>query len=139
VDERTVMLEAAVELEASKEAPRKARAFLQDALRRGGRDDLLDVALLLVTEVVTNAVLHAGPPVCLRVTLHLDQLVVEVEDPDPTLPERRDRGRLAEGGRGLHLVEELADRYGAEQVGGNGKVVWFGLGPHPGPSPALRS
>ncbi len=88
-----------------------------------GRDE---VAALLVTELVTNALLHArsGP----EVTARLDggRLRVEVTDDSPTPPVRHRRSPRTGTGLGMILVDELASAWGAEPAG-TGKVVWFEL------------
>jgi two-component sensor histidine kinase len=80
--------------------------------------------LLCVSEVVTNAVLHARSAA--RITLHRrDQvLTVEVEDDDPTLPVRRPHSDTATTGRGLRILDELTLRWGTRPAP-TGKVVWF--------------
>jgi anti-sigma regulatory factor (Ser/Thr protein kinase) len=90
-----------------------------------------EVAVLLVSELVTNAIRYGRPPILLRAVRHGPGLRVEVTDGErraPALAQERDpsRGEVAEGGRGLILVEGLADRWGWSAVG-RGKVVWFEL------------
>jgi len=89
-------------------------------------------AELLVSELVGNAVRHAsGADILLRATLTDGLLRVEVQDSSsrlPALPEPP--GWASEGGRGLLLVELLAERWGAEPVPG-GKRLWFELTPGP--------
>ncbi len=89
--------------------------------------DTTDTALLLVSEVVTNAVNHGrGRPV-LDVQVAPDRLSVSVSDSAPGAPEvRRDNPLLADGGRGMLLVETLASRWGIDRRPG-GKRVWFEL------------
>jgi anti-sigma regulatory factor (Ser/Thr protein kinase) len=89
-----------------------------------------DVAQLLVSELVTNAVRHAGGDgVLVRATLQADLLRVEVHDSSPSVPGPVSPApESAEGGRGLLLVDALADRWGVEQVTA-GKRTWFELGP----------
>ena len=79
---------------------------------------------LLVSELVTNAVVHAASEPQVDVHLSTTQLRVAVYDADPTLPHRRTPDALGPGGRGLVLLEQFADRWGAEPRG-DGKVVWF--------------
>ncbi len=97
-----------------------------DTLRRWGRDDLTTSGALLVTELVTNAVLHARTmvQVCLE---RRDEIVrVEVRDGSPVRPAQRNHGLDATTGRGLTLVARLAASWGVD-MGGNGKVVWAHL------------
>jgi GAF domain-containing protein/anti-sigma regulatory factor (Ser/Thr protein kinase) len=88
--------------------------------------DVVECAGLLTSELVTNAVLHAGTTLC--VTLHLfpNRIRVDVADGNPTFPSLKDYGRDAATGRGLTLFNTLASNWGVEAVEG-GKVVWFEL------------
>jgi anti-sigma regulatory factor (Ser/Thr protein kinase) len=95
--------------------------------------DAEDVSLLLVSELVTNAVLHSRPPLRLLAVCDGACLRVEVHDGDrasaPTLRRTHDElaeGDSAPGGRGLKLVEALASRWGSREYDG-GKLVWFEL------------
>ncbi|MER5932913.1 ATP-binding protein [Streptomyces sp. NPDC002054] len=90
-------------------------------------------AVLLLSELVTNAVRHARVPagreVWVRCHRGEGRLRVEVLDADGQLPVSRAPGVLGESGRGLGLVAALADAVGAEpREGGIGKTVWFELG-----------
>ena len=107
----------------------RARSFLRDSLRDASAAwdaDTLHDAALLVSEVVTNALLHAGTSI--EVTVSCDDMVlrVEVADGSPTYPVVRDHPTLAGTGRGLHLLDELAARWGIDPHE-DGKVVWFEL------------
>ena len=104
-----------------------ARRFAGQAAADYGADpECIDTTKLLVTEVATNAVLHAGSPIRLTVTNDAhDSLRVEVRDDDPTpppLPEVPDPD--ATSGRGLWLVSALARRWGVNR-NTKGKTVWF--------------
>ncbi|HEY1828710.1 MAG TPA: SpoIIE family protein phosphatase [Acidimicrobiales bacterium] len=85
-----------------------------------------ECAALLTSELVTNAVLHAGTP--LSVTLHVmaDRIRVDVADGNPVLPSVKDYGAEAATGRGLTLFNTLASDWGIQPVDG-GKIVWFEL------------
>lgn len=89
-----------------------------------------ETAALLVSELTTNAQIHAqgagGGGVEVVVSRRDDRLRVEVRDGSPLLPVARSFGAMDENGRGLFLVEELADGHGADRVPG-GKAVWFEL------------
>ena len=81
--------------------------------------------LLLVSEVVTNAVMHAGTAVRVTALAAAGRVLVAVTDDDPGhAPCRVERGAMATSGRGLRLVELLASSWGVE-VGETSKVVWF--------------
>ena len=79
---------------------------------------------LLVSELVTNAVLHASSAARLDVHVSRTSIRVEVFDEDARLPEPKDADDRATGGRGLLLVDRIASRWGSESKQG-GKVVWF--------------
>jgi two-component sensor histidine kinase len=101
--------------------PRVARQAVAEAY---GDHQRCNELLLCVSEVVTNAVLHARSAA--RITLRRrDQvLTVEVEDDDPTLPVRRPHSTTATTGRGLRILDDLTLRWGTRPVA-TGKVVWF--------------
>jgi len=86
--------------------------------------ELTDVILLLVTELVTNAVVHARSQVRVHVAIDQHRLRVDVQDDAPQLPARRPASKEALNGRGLLLLERLSDRWGYE-AGPVGKTVWF--------------
>jgi GAF domain-containing protein/anti-sigma regulatory factor (Ser/Thr protein kinase) len=81
-------------------------------------------AVLLTSELVTNAVLHAATPMC--VTLHIltDRIRIDVADGNPAFPSIKDYGQDAATGRGLTLFNTLASNWGVQAVDG-GKIVWF--------------
>lgn len=116
------------ELPADIQSPGQARTAVERALGSWGLEPLVETATLLVSEVVTNAVRHAGTALRLRtIRLGLDGIRIEVVDqaPDARL-RRRTPDAGAEGGRGLHLVEHLARRWGVESTD-LAKTVWFEL------------
>jgi anti-sigma regulatory factor (Ser/Thr protein kinase) len=88
--------------------------------------EVVECAGLLTSELVTNAVLHAGTPLC--VTLHIlpGRIRIDVADGDTSLPSIKDYGREAATGRGLTLFKTLASNWGVQPVEG-GKIVWFEL------------
>jgi len=86
-------------------------------------EELVDDLLIAVSELVTNAVLHAGSEIRLRVKALPSWVRVEVFDGSPHLPRPIGTEGVAATGRGLRLVAELVDRWGAESEG-EGKVVW---------------
>jgi anti-sigma regulatory factor (Ser/Thr protein kinase) len=89
----------------------------------------MDTAELLVSELVTNAVVHAtGPGVCLTVTEADTVMHVAVRDGSSIVPGRADQppDGSQTGGWGLFLVEALSDRWGWEALR-DGKRVWFEL------------
>jgi anti-sigma regulatory factor (Ser/Thr protein kinase) len=91
--------------------------------------EMTETALLLVSELATNAIRHGSPPVRLSLRLDRDRLRVEVTDSSPALPElsRPDPNQI--GGRGLQIVQLLSARWGASASPRRlGKTVWFELG-----------
>jgi len=104
----------------------RARARVRGLLRDAGREDLLETALLLTSEVVTNALLHAGTEIDVAASLDDGGLRVEVRDGSPHLPSRRRYAATAGTGRGLLMVEELGDDWGVTRHR-DGKTVWFRL------------
>jgi anti-sigma regulatory factor (Ser/Thr protein kinase) len=105
---------------------RTCRQFLLATLDEWGADQFADEAVLLLSELVTNAVLHAGTEIEVEVRLEGDVLRVEVGDGDPRLPSVRSYSVLSGTGRGLALVAGTATSWNAEAVPG-GKRVWFEL------------
>lgn len=101
-----------------------ARRFVEEALRRWECDALLDTVNLLVSELVTNSVLHAGSAPDIAVMLKPDAIRIEVSDEGEVLPDVPEASAEATSGRGLALVEALSSAWGAEDVPG-GKTVWF--------------
>ena len=92
--------------------------------RLGG--EVVDCAILLTSELVTNAVRHAGTRVIVRLDTRDHRLRVEVVDAVERRPQPRHADLLAEGGRGLELVDALAADWGVDG-GPGGKSVWFEL------------
>jgi anti-sigma regulatory factor (Ser/Thr protein kinase) len=84
-----------------------------------------DVAILLVSEAVTNSVVHAhSPDVTVTVSCNGTTLAVTVTDRDPSLPHVAATDPLDEGGRGLLLMDFLAAEWGVRPLAA-GKQVWF--------------
>jgi serine phosphatase RsbU (regulator of sigma subunit)/anti-sigma regulatory factor (Ser/Thr protein kinase) len=110
-------------LEPKLSAVRDARSLIRDPLKRWGLEDLIDSSELLVSELVTNAIRYANGEVQLRLVLEPDSLVCEVHDSSPALPRVLQVDKDAENGRGLHVVSQVASRWGARRTAG-GKVVW---------------
>ena len=103
-----------------------ARAWVRTLLRSWDLTGLTDVAELLVSELVTNALRHASGRIELTVLRLDDVLTLAVLDSDQPLPRLRKAAEADEGGRGLNLVAVLASRWGARPTPG-GKVVWCDL------------
>jgi len=112
-----------VEEASTGEGGRRARAMAVEAARAAGRPDLADDAALVITELVTNAVLHANGYVGADVRPTPDGLRIEVSDASPLPPVMGRESDEALTGRGLYMVSALAARWGVEPRP-NGKVVW---------------
>ena len=103
--------------------------------RRAGwhMDDLAFTTELVVSELVTNAILYGRPPIRLRLILHQSPrrrpeapagtLICEVYDAGETAPHIRGAHVLDEGGRGLMMVAAVSQRWGSRSVRG-GKTIW---------------
>ena len=101
--------------------------MLGTACAEGGLSgDLTDTAQLLTSELVTNAVIHGRSPVTVTTVLDDGLLRVEVTDDNSRHPELRLTDDLALDGRGLHIVDLLAARWGVTDQP-LGKTVWFEL------------
>jgi serine phosphatase RsbU (regulator of sigma subunit)/anti-sigma regulatory factor (Ser/Thr protein kinase) len=103
----------------------RARSLIRRPLRRWGLLELLPTAELLVSELVTNAVRYAQGKIGLRLILE-GGLVCEVLDESAALPRLRHPDDSDERGRGLQVVSQLAQRWGARRAA-SGKVVWCEL------------
>ena len=91
---------------------------------------LVDDATLLVSELVTNAVVHARTPLEVNVHVGAGEVRVEVQDDSEVFPIARIPPSNATGGRGLQLVERVARSWGIERRD-RGKVIWFELAKNP--------
>ncbi|MFJ4280506.1 SpoIIE family protein phosphatase [Streptomyces massasporeus] len=87
-----------------------------------GLDDCVFVTELVVSELVTNAIRHAAPPIELRL-IYDRTLICEVSDGSTTAPHMRRARTYDEGGRGLLLVAQMCQGWGARHTT-NGKVIW---------------
>jgi hypothetical protein len=104
-----------------------ARAYIRTGLRSLGRDSLVDSAQLGVTEMVTNACLHARTPMVVALRLVTPDIVrIEVTDSSPRSPELRPPDAMATTGRGLRLLMSFG-RWGVDPLTPPdiGKTVWF--------------
>ncbi len=108
-------------------APSQARAQVRQTLRQWGLTEVLDDAELVVSELVANAVRHAATPVVLTLAHRHGHLMIAVQDAAPDrLPEPRSAGDEDAGGRGMLLVDRLAQRWGCCSAQ-DAKVVWAEL------------
>jgi anti-sigma regulatory factor (Ser/Thr protein kinase) len=100
-----------------------ARRLLLAALDER-EDPAVDDAVLVISELVTNAVRHTRTVLFVLVTIENHTLHVDVTDDDPTLPVPPDPEHDATNGRGLRIVDALATRWGVTPTT-EGKAVWF--------------
>jgi anti-sigma regulatory factor (Ser/Thr protein kinase) len=113
---------------------RLARQFLAAHCERWGCRDLLEDGRLVVSELVTNAVIHAGRRCELAIAFRGGWLRVEVRDRGPGGPEVQAAHERSEHGRGLVLVSAVTEAWGVEPLADGGKVVWAEM--RAGPEPA---
>ena len=107
-------------------AARRARDFIAAHVAEPGLGELRDTAVLLVSEVVTNALRHTDGRVELVVRRLPGRLRVEVADEASRPPVDTGAGLLDDAGRGVPIMDALSDRWGTS-ADGAGKVVWFEL------------
>ncbi|MEU1038156.1 SpoIIE family protein phosphatase [Streptomyces sp. NPDC005551] len=114
-----------------------ARQQLRELLHDWTCDDQVDSAVLMTSEMVTNVLVHTDADAALVAQLTGEpgerRLRVEVTDGSDDLPHKRRPGELASSGRGLVLMELLADAWGVDPRG-EGKSIWFELYESSGPS-----
>ncbi len=116
-------------LEPDPRAVKQAREWVSEVFARLGRDDLVEPAELGVSELVTNAILHADPPITLRVRGTRRHPRVEVHDhshnpPEVNIEMTDEENLLSTIGRGLGIVALYSSTWGAE-LAPDGKTVWF--------------
>ncbi|MFF3916707.1 SpoIIE family protein phosphatase [Streptomyces sp. NPDC001852] len=108
----------------------EARRHLRELLHDWASPEQVDSAVLLVSEMVTNVLVHTDADALLLAEVTGEAgtrgLRVEVTDAGDDLPHKRRPGELASSGRGLMLVELLADAWGVNPRG-EGKSIWFEL------------
>ena len=115
----------ALVLEPQLTSVRQARAFVQARCQSAGVGrDASDTAVLLTSEVVTNAVLHGRSPARLSVSIDPDTIRVDVTDDNSRHPTLAPRDDEALDGRGMNMVDALANAWGVSDEH-LGKTVWF--------------
>ncbi len=112
-----------VELPPAAASATRARTLARDQLAAAAPREVIDVVAIVVTELVANAVLHAGTPIHLMLDVHPGEIRVEVEDGSSQRATRYEYGPEAVTGRGLALVERLSEAWGVEATP-TGKCVW---------------
>ncbi|MEU9480738.1 ATP-binding protein [Streptomyces sp. NPDC048191] len=116
--------------------PARLRRIVRAALKYWRRADLAETVELLTTELLTNALRHGtGPDVGYRLSLRDDQLLIEVRDGSPAVPELRHATPYDENGRGLFIVDAMADAWG---VSPDGTTTWCSLSLRKGPDDPMQ-
>lgn len=103
-----------------------ARHWLQRLLRRWELDGLIPDASLLITELVTNTIVHTHSPLDVVSAVADGVLEIGVTDHDTHPPHLEHPSSRAEHGRGIALVDDIADDWGVASLDG-GKQIWFRL------------
>jgi anti-sigma regulatory factor (Ser/Thr protein kinase) len=116
------MEQAVVTLPPDPRAAAQSRRWAASTLEAWALEHISADVVLVTSELVTNAIRHAGADLLVRLVREQDQIRLEVTDPLPELPELR-RPDL-DSGRGLHIVGAVADRWGVVPIPGVGKRVW---------------
>jgi len=104
---------------------RRARRHIDEVLQEAGGEHWADDAMLGVSELVSNVVLHAHTDCEVTVELADDEVRVSVRDFDTSLPTPQHFSAYATTGHGLSLVGQLSAECGIDSLGEDGKVVWF--------------
>ena len=100
----------------------RARELTRSVLTAAGCTDH-GAAALVVSELVTNSIVHAEAPINLHIWPQRNPVRLGVSDGTTDPPARREPGQRATSGRGLAIIDRLALRWGSEPLGG-GKMVW---------------
>jgi anti-sigma regulatory factor (Ser/Thr protein kinase) len=119
-------MEEIIRLSPHPTSARAAREFVAKTLVGWGRVQQMEAAVLLTSELVTNAIIHARTRVVVTLRVVGEGLRVAVLDESIERPYRRRPDGHLGGGRGLMLVEALADSWGVSTER-HGKSVWFEL------------
>ncbi|HVM10103.1 MAG TPA: response regulator [Acidimicrobiales bacterium] len=120
----SALAEERTELDQDLRSGSRARRFVSEAMERWDCAGALDTVQLLVSELVTNAVVHAGSRPNVAVLLLPHAVRVEVADQAPEGLRPRDATDADESGRGLFLLDELSSAWGVD-TSDDGKTVWF--------------
>ena len=112
------------QLASGQAAPESARAFVREILKAWELHRISQVTELLISELVTNAVRHVDSTITVRASRRTSRVRVEVEDASPTPPRLQHPQPDEPDGRGILIIDTLADDWGTD-VDSDGKTVWF--------------
>ena len=127
VSDREELPSCALSIDDDVRAVHQARAFMRQTADEWALPDLLARdAILLVSEMVTNAIVHGRGPIHLRVRRASEHLLVEVSDTATAVPRKLRPTSSDVHGRGLQLVAMMADEWGTRPIH-DGKSVWCAL------------
>jgi CheY-like chemotaxis protein/anti-sigma regulatory factor (Ser/Thr protein kinase) len=116
-----------ISLDGGLASARAARTFAAAVLEDWDVGDIAEDVLLVVTELVNNAVTHAHTACELRLSISPATLRIEVIDEGPGTPDPLPPSPTRNHGRGLHLVDALTAAWGFEPIDSGGKMVWAEL------------
>jgi anti-sigma regulatory factor (Ser/Thr protein kinase) len=118
---------------ATSESVPQAREFVAAELR-DLPSDVLNRALLMVSELSTNALIHAGTSFEVEIEHDERELTITVRDTGPGVPTLRNPLPREAHGRGLKIVTALSNKWDVVDLGDHGKAVWFSVVVEPLPS-----
>lgn len=121
--DRRALPRTRIEVDHGPHGPAQARAAVHQRAAELGLDEVCDDVVLLVSEMVTNAIRYAAPPVRLEISSGDQDIVVAVTDGSTASPTPRQADSEAEGGRGMLLVDMLTTEHGV-RIDPPGKAVW---------------
>ncbi len=122
----SALAESRAHLDRDPRSSAAARRFVEETLRRWECEGLLDTVNLLVSELVTNSIVHAESGADMAVLLKPDALRIEVTDHGQLMPALEEADVDATSGRGMSLVARLSSSWGVVPRA-DGKTVWFEL------------
>jgi DNA-binding NarL/FixJ family response regulator len=114
---------ARIQLSGDRQSPRRARDFVRDTCQAWNCESVMDTALLVVSELVTNVVLHAGTGAEVRLTKIGPSLLIGVSDAGGGSPDVFDASSDDEHGRGLVLISALSTAWGVDGDD-HRKTIW---------------
>jgi anti-sigma regulatory factor (Ser/Thr protein kinase) len=119
-------VEASRSFSADLRSPRRARRFATEAMQPWADDDLIADAAAVITELATNAIVHAASAFTVTVQALTDGVRLSLLDSNPHRPLPREPAQMSTSGRGLRMVASLARDWGSD-IRPDGKLVWAEL------------